>query len=920
LRRILNRQLTMGSISSGIGLVSGIDSSSIIEQLMQLERRPIRTLQGRIAQNATTQLAFTELSTRLNSLKSTGSELRKPSTFEKAIAASSDDTRLTANARPGATEGSYQFRVARLVSSQQVVSARGFASADRQAVGAGSISLELGDARLQREALLDDLRGGIGIRRGVVELTDRSGRTDRVDLGDAVTLDDVIDRINDADVDLKVSRDGDALRLRDISGGTGDLRVRDVNGFAAEDLGLMINTGVDEVTGRGLSDLHRTTLLSSLNDGRGVATGVSDGLSVTVRDGTSFDVDLSLARTLEDAVDAFADAASAAGVDAALEIKGRNLEVADRTNPLPMTGTTTVTGLAGSTAANELGLVGSTNSATLVGDTIVARPGGTLLSSLNGGSGLDTGTIRITNRAGTQVDVDLTAAVEVADINRLLQDAGANVEARVNSAGNAIDFVDQSASFGTLTVVDLAGSFAADTGLAGTFERGIARGNNLDRAWLNGSTDLGDLRNGRGISLGEVRVTDSSGATATFNFDIGNYRDVQDVLDEFNRTGTGVSVNARINDSGDGIVFQDTAGGAGSLKIEDQTGSTAADLRLDGEHATGTVDGSYEISVAVNDTDSLEDVRDKLNELDLPIRAEVLNAGGGDQPFRLSVSGRESGYLGSFIFDARLGDEGDALLGSTMSHARDAAVLFGGSGANPILATGRTNELADVVPGVTLNLARAGTEPVTISVTHDIDAAVKEAERMVEAFNLLRDSIDDATSFNAETNRRGPLLGEPAVQRVERDVYGLIDDVHDTGNTSYRILRDVGVSIADGAKLEFGAEAFRAAFVDDPTAVSRMFSQTETGFGHQLQDVISRLTDPADGLLTRAVDTIDDKTADFEEQIARVEEKVEAKRQRLAKQFLDMELALSRLQFQQQQLAAIPQFTPASSSGNNSGG
>ena len=59
----------MGRISSGIGLVSGINSAQIIEQLISLEARPKQMLETRIAQTNQKKLAYTDLSTRLTALK-----------------------------------------------------------------------------------------------------------------------------------------------------------------------------------------------------------------------------------------------------------------------------------------------------------------------------------------------------------------------------------------------------------------------------------------------------------------------------------------------------------------------------------------------------------------------------------------------------------------------------------------------------------------------------------------------------------------------------------------------------------------------------------------------------------------------------------------------------------------------------------
>ena len=119
----------MGRITTGIGLVSGIPSKDIIDQLMALEARPKDTLKARVDSVTQQKLAYADLSTRLTGLKLTATTLKKPSSFQAANATSSDENVLTATAANGAAIGNYQFQVARLVTTQQSVSA-GFADFD----------------------------------------------------------------------------------------------------------------------------------------------------------------------------------------------------------------------------------------------------------------------------------------------------------------------------------------------------------------------------------------------------------------------------------------------------------------------------------------------------------------------------------------------------------------------------------------------------------------------------------------------------------------------------------------------------------------------------------------------------------------------------------------------------------------------
>src|SRR5882757_1713179 len=102
----------MGTITSRIGLISGINTGQIIDELMSLESQPVTLLQKRITKTNTQKQAFTALVTSLQSLQTAGQALEKPATFQAATANSSDQSVLTATAASGAAVGSYSLQVA----------------------------------------------------------------------------------------------------------------------------------------------------------------------------------------------------------------------------------------------------------------------------------------------------------------------------------------------------------------------------------------------------------------------------------------------------------------------------------------------------------------------------------------------------------------------------------------------------------------------------------------------------------------------------------------------------------------------------------------------------------------------------------------------------------------------------------------
>src|ERR1700722_3917033 len=173
----------MSAISSGVGLVSGINYQALITALVSVDAQPETVVKSQITNTQEEQQAFGTLSSDLSGLQTIGNTLALPQTFQAATTTSSDPNTLTATAAEGAAVGSYQFQVAQLVTTQQTIS-QGFANATSTPVGAGTLTLELGGGQASSQTLLSQLNGGQGVQRGQFRITDGSGASSVVNISD----------------------------------------------------------------------------------------------------------------------------------------------------------------------------------------------------------------------------------------------------------------------------------------------------------------------------------------------------------------------------------------------------------------------------------------------------------------------------------------------------------------------------------------------------------------------------------------------------------------------------------------------------------------------------------------------------------------------------------------------------------------
>ena len=1084
----------MGQFASSVGLVSGINSAEIIDQLISIERRGVDRVQDRNAALTETQTALNEVSARLLSIGLDAGRLARPTTFQGTTAASSDEAVATATSSAGATAGDYQISVSRLVSSQQTVS-RGFADAGTQPVSTQPrlLAFSRNGGRLTAETPLEALNGGRGIERGQVKIIDHTQKTRTVDLTGVASLQEAADRINELTLAVKAEVVGGGLTVSNLSNlsQTNERSIRLFNVGAADVLGSL---GLDaepvdgEIVGRDLNVLGRETDLASLRDGRGVRFGAGADLTLTTAGGGRFEVDLSGAATLGEVFDRI-DEATEGAVAAGVRPDGRGIELTDRTSApggggsggplLPgqpaapsggggggfgvegalTSGALEGLGLAGADAAGGVitgervrgGLnskllgpaFGGRGLAALGGEAYVPIDRDTALAGVLGGPGPFTGgsadpdvevttadgevtgvdldgletlgevvdaanealggratfflqddrvvvadhtrgdaafgvrdveapggpgapgssgsslaaelglaaiarggtavgrllladgperrgtQIQITNAAGRTTGVDFAGVETAEELIDRINDAGAGVRARLNGVGDGVSLEDRSGGDGPLRVQSGPdGVLAEQLGLAGEFRGGRVRGRSLQFGFADANTSLESL----GVAAGRFSVQDSDGRRGTIDLTEGvaeSGATLGDVVAQINAQG--IALTARVNDTGDGLLLEDTGGGGSPVEVLDLEGTTAAGLRVAGTfEGARAVDGSLRTYVASGPEGTLRDLAQAISDSDAGVSATVVDDGSPGRPFRLSLTGSQAGAAFGFTLD----DGGLNLRAENLSEARDALAFVGGAGAGSgVAVTSGSNQLVGVVPGATIDLLQASETPVTVTIAADTAAVTEAVTAFVEGFNELATRLDELDSFDAETETRGVLLGDPTVARVRSTLYNAVINPNAGLPGPLRSLSDVGVTVGSGALLELDAARLEAAFAEDPQAVQELFGfgaaeaaeaatrdpddpappgppgEPVFGIAVEIDQLLDGLTDVRFGSVQGRIDTLDTQIRQNNDRIDRLNETLDRRREQLQLEFAGLESVLAGFQDQSSSLTTLQQLS-----------
>jgi flagellar hook-associated protein 2 len=603
----------MTRIQSSTGLITGIPIEETVNKLMEFAARPRDILDDRTKGLKTEQLAVNQLSALVLAMQFESNRFASENVFTSKSVNSSNADALTAALATGGNPaiGSHKLRVLQAATSQQLVSG-GFASVEDLA-SSGTLSFGFGGF-VDTGVALGDLNGGAGVNGGKIRITDRAGNSTDIDLRVARSVDDVLRAINgNVDVDVAASIDGDRFVLTDSSGGSGNLRVQELNGgTTAAGLGLSgINVAADSATGADVVQLGTSTKLTSLNDGNGVELRSGNDLSVTLRDGTTLAIDLGASTTLGEALTAI-NAASPAKLSASIAADGNRIQLNDLTGG---GGTFAVANVGSGTAASDLGLTTTAAGATITGNRLVSGLRDTLVASLNGGQGLGTlGEIDFTNRNNVTSTVNLAGSETLSDIVEAINSQATGITAAINSARNGIVLTDTTGGTASNLIIDDGDVNESATALGIITDAAVTSVNSgtLSRQQVSRATLLSSLNGGDGVSITDFRITDSAGQTATVDMNtLGNEAEtIGDVIDRINALA--INVEARINDTGDGILLIDQAGGSDDLKVaESGTGTAAADLHLlrnskvveiDGEDTT-VIDGTLRSEIDLSGLD-----------------------------------------------------------------------------------------------------------------------------------------------------------------------------------------------------------------------------------------------------------------------------------------------------------------------------
>lgn len=285
------------------------------------------------------------------------------------------------------------------------------------------------------------------------------------------------------------------------------------------------------------------------------------------------------------------------------------------------------------------------------------------------------------------------------------------------------------------------------------------------------------------------------------------------------------------------------------------------------------------------DKNSLKDIRDALNAAGSgQFSASIVKGDGGDV---LSITSQKTGSAGALAITSEGGDGGLAQLttaGGLHTHtpAQDAIVRIDG-----VTSTRSTNQINDVLDGVTLNLEKADPDkPSTLKVQADNSTLKASMLGFVSAWNVAMTQLRTQSAAGGEGKVGGPLAGDAAPR-------GMTSALRNTLAQAYGELSQMGIKSSVDGSLSLDGDKFDQALKADANAVSKVLGN-EGSIGSQLRDNLKSWVG-SNGMLESRSKSLDDRMKSIDRQKTELDSRMQRIEANYRRQFIALDEIMSKM-------------------------
>ena len=342
-----------------------------------------------------------------------------------------------------------------------------------------------------------------------------------------------------------------------------------------------------------------------------------------------------------------------------------------------------------------------------------------------------------------------------------------------------------------------------------------------------------------------------------------------------------------------------------SLAQSQKLSSTAfgKDVQL-GSGTLSIAYGDKTLTVDIGEDSTLSDIAAAINKVSggKGVTAGVVTADDGQHlvlsavdagtkgALKISASGA-AGALQQLTWDGSSGG-----LSQTVP-ATDAVVKVDG-----FTRTSSSNTVADLIPGVTLNLVKAepGT-PKTLTVSQDTTGLKTNLQAFIAAYNATSSMLRSASAYDAATGTSAVLTGDSGVRSVQQQLRATL-------SANVAELTDLGVIVGKDGSLALEVSTFDKALAADPVGAEKLFGE-QGAVSAGLKDLLKGQVDATTGTLTQRQSALNKQIKTLERELDDLDVRMERVSKRYLAQFTAMDQMVAQMQstssYLTQQMASL---------------